>query len=522
MKRLVLSFVLLPLVSLIPSLVQGRTSAPARSQLRSEESPQQRTNQAKEPKPDAELESIVGMAAGVPAEFGADVLIRLAESNKIKQRSLKIELLTRAFYLAESAQQPVRQASLGGTSVDTRSGYFSKAFDLAVDTLSLQSRVVGAMAGLDPHNARKLFSEIRLPDLRLLSCDDPLVYDLTSFYQTLTNLVNSGFTSKEKTEGLDLAFFEPYARGIQFHAQVGPLAKLLDEVHVRPRQRREMADLFAGALGRVRGDARSFTAALTIHNFDLLAPVTDLIAKLEETENVSPALLQALRAYLVANSQNERCADLFFSGQDPKSLPQPVQDFNEWLAKRAHGPEIAPIDTDELKGAQIMPRPKYHEYWQSPAAKSLLTGNKSLRWGGRDGTTRLSVDERKSFAWDSQLTDYLKQLEAWNAEDEDSPADFFHQKCVLYESLAELVPEKSQRVKIIDRFVRFLELNTFQTESRIEWFLHVEGFLSRSATASDEAVTEVIQAFLRSRDPVLSLYARLERWAPQHLHTARQ
>jgi hypothetical protein len=115
MKRLVLSFVLLPLVSLIPSLVQGRTSGSARSQLRSEQSPQQHTNQAKEPKPDAELESIVGMAAGVPAEFGADVLIRLAESNKIRQRSLKIELLTRAFYLAESAQQPVRQASLAST-----------------------------------------------------------------------------------------------------------------------------------------------------------------------------------------------------------------------------------------------------------------------------------------------------------------------------------------------------------------------------------------------------------------------
>jgi hypothetical protein len=42
------------------------------------------------------------------------------------------------------------------------------------------------------------------------------------------------------------------------------------------------------------------------------------------------------------------------------------------------------------------------------------------------------------------------------------------------------------------------------------------------ATVSDEAVTEVTQAFLRSRDPALSLYARFERWAPQHLHTARQ
>jgi hypothetical protein len=115
MKQLFLSFVLLPAVSLIPSLLQGGTPGPARLQLKSEPSDKQRTNQVKEPKPDAELVSLVGMAAGVPAEFAADVLIRLAQSNKITQRSLQIEPWTRAFYLAESAQQPAgRGPVLGG------------------------------------------------------------------------------------------------------------------------------------------------------------------------------------------------------------------------------------------------------------------------------------------------------------------------------------------------------------------------------------------------------------------------
>jgi hypothetical protein len=471
-------------------------------------------------KPDVELETIIGMAAGVPAEFGADVLIRLAQSNKITQRSVKIDLLTRAFYLAGSAQQPVRQSALAGTEVDTRSGYLGRAFDHALDTLSLQSRAVSAMVGLDPQKARTLFSEIRLPDLRLLSCNDPLVYDLTSFYQALTNLMNSGFTPKEKAEGRDLAFLEPYARSIQFHAQAGPFAKLLDEVHVQARQRREMADLLAGALERVRGDARSFTAATTIYKFDLLPPITNLLTKLDETEDLSPALLQALRAYLVANSQNERCADLYFNGQDPKSLPQPLQYFNEWLKTRGQSAEIAPIDTEELKGAQILPGPTYQAYWRSPAAKALLTGTKRLRFG--DSGTQISLDERKSFSWSLELSDYLRELESWKPDDRDTLADFFHQKCVLYESLVELVPEKRALLKIIDSFVRFLELNSFQTESRIEWFMHFEGFYSTAAMASDEAVTEVTQALLRSRDPTLSLYARLERWAPQHLHSACQ
>jgi hypothetical protein len=518
MNRRVLSFPLT--VSLASFLIHGMLLAPARSQLKYEKSAQERNNPAKQSKPDAETETIVSLAAGLPAEFGADVLIQLARSNKIAQPSLKIDLLTRAFYLAESVQQPVKQAALAGTAVDTTSGYRGRAFGLGLDTLSLQSRAVGAMVGFDPQKARRLFSEIKFPELRPLSCDDPLVYDLTSFYQELTNLMNTGFTSKEKTEGRDLAFLEPYARSIQFHAQVGPFARLLDEVQVRAQQRRELSDLFASALDRVRGDARSFTAVVTISKFDLLPPIIDLLTKLEETENPSPALLQALRTYLVANTQNERCADMFFNGADPNSLPLPIHHFNEWLKTLTKSGEIAPIDAGELKDAQILPRPNYHVFWQSPVAKRLLTGIKRLRFG--DSDKQLSVDERKSFSWSLQLADYLKELESWRPDDEDSPADFFHQKCVLYESLVELVPERRERLKIIDSFVRFLELNSFQTESRIEWFLHVEGLFSRGAMASDEVVTEVIQALLRSRDPTLSLYARLERWAPQHLHSTRQ
>jgi hypothetical protein len=508
-------------VSLTLLMFQGGNSGTPRQSLRGEQSVQRPTNRPKEPKHDAELENIIAAASGVPAEFGADVLIRLTQSNKIAQRSLKVDLLMRAFYLADSAQQRVKQAALAGTTVDSRSGYLAYAFDNKLDRLSLQSRVVAAMVGLDPRSARRLFSEIRISGLKSLTCEDPLVYDLTSFYQALTALMSGGFTSKERAEGVDQAFLESYVRDIQFHAQVGPVAQLLGEVHLPTRQRREMADLFAGVLGRVRGDARSFAGAVTVYKFDLVPRVTRLMNSLEENGDSSPALPRELRKYLVANIQDERCADLSFNSQDATSLPPPVQHFNEWLKMSGQSAGIGPIDRDEVRGAQIRPGPKYHEYWRSPAARTLLVGIQSLRWGNRKDEA-LSADERKSSVWASQLSDYLKQLESWQADDQDSPADFFHQKCNLYEALVELVPEKLERLKIIDAFARFLELNAFQTESRMEWFLHVESFFSRAATAGAEVVAEVIQALLSSRDPTLSLYARLERWAPQHPPSARQ
>src|SRR5260370_776187 len=47
-----------------------------------------------------ELQAIVDGVATVPAEIGSDVLLRLAESNRVSKSIVKIRLLTRAFELA--------------------------------------------------------------------------------------------------------------------------------------------------------------------------------------------------------------------------------------------------------------------------------------------------------------------------------------------------------------------------------------------------------------------------------------
>jgi hypothetical protein len=166
-------------------------------------------------------------ASGVAPEFGADVLIRIAESGKVVDRTLRLNLLERAFYFASAVDTPVQPA----TSVfvtDTRSGYLALSFSmLKLDKLSLQSRVVADILPISAKKARVLFDEIKLPILTPVSCAEPLTYDVSAFYKTASQIAQDGFSATEKQKELRLALLQPYVGVLQSHVQVRPAAQLL-------------------------------------------------------------------------------------------------------------------------------------------------------------------------------------------------------------------------------------------------------------------------------------------------------
>lgn len=472
----------------------------------------QRSSSTGETKRDPKLQAIIDMAAGAPPEFGADVMIRLAESKSITERAFKTDLLKRAFYSAEAAQQPVPRVSMPGTLVDTRSGYMSGAYGMKMDRLSLKLRAVNALLPLDSKTARELFEQMQFPDLQPLGCEEPLSYDLAFFYQTLANVVRDGFTAKEKLEEHHSAFLMPYVR-VRYHAQVRPVARLLLDLDLSPAQLGGLANVFAASLQRVQQDRRSFTHAARSSALDAIA---GLIRKLDAKEVSSIALVRASREYLLTNFREGVCLDVMRAPASKSSLPEAlqyfIQRFNEGLGPTAamRSAKIAPISGEEMQDTHAGPEANVHAYWQSSPAQELLRDIKKLRFG--DKTERLSAEERTTFGWSAQLADFLKELESWKP-DADDAGDFFHQKSVLYEGLIELTLAGPERSRIIDSFVKFMGQNYFQRESRIEWFWHVNHLLAQPPGKDKE---EVVEAFLNSRDFSLNLYANLERWAPRN------
>jgi hypothetical protein len=468
------------------------------------------TPSSQETKRNVELNSIVDLAAGIPSEFGADSLLRLVESAKITDRLLKAKLLEKAFYLAESAQQPIKLVGIPGSLVDTRSGYLAMAFRLNLDKLSLQSRAVIDLLQLDRIKGEKLFEQIRFPTLKPLGCEESLTYDPSSYYQALDSILNDGSIAKEESERRVIVFLQPAVTEISSHTQVSPVAKALTSLNLPSGELEDMTSLFIGSMEKLQRDERSFAVMATQYN--ALGAMARLVSRLDHEGLPTANALQVLRQYVIRNLQDCRCPDN--EKREKTSLPRAAQDFNELFGAALVSAKLNPIRSNELQSYKLGPAPSFHPYWQSPTSKELLAGIKRLRFG--TGGTPVSVAERKTAGWNSQLSDFLAELELWKSTDEEGAGDFFHEKCVLYTGLIDLIPPGPEQSNVIRSYGTFLELNSVQGTNGIEWFWHVKDLLERlSATKEDKGRTHVLDVFRDSRDPTLNLYARVEAWLSQ-------
>ena len=101
------------------------------------------------PARDRALEALVFDVAGSPAEFSADLLIRLAGSAAVADPDWKRELLEIAFRRAYGVQEPYKRTA-PNASVDSRAGGFTRAYATGLDALTLQVRAALAMLPVDP------------------------------------------------------------------------------------------------------------------------------------------------------------------------------------------------------------------------------------------------------------------------------------------------------------------------------------------------------------------------------------
>lgn len=453
------------------------------------------------------VETLINYARSTTAEFGADILIRIADSKAITNKPRKRELLEDAFRLAGRAQQPIRRAALTGTRVDTRSGYLSSAFNLKLDTLSLQCRAVKAMSSVDPEKARELFGQIPKPRLEPLDCKDALVYDVSDFYETLTDVVRATFKPQETLRGEHISFVEQYVDSMASPVQIEPLAKTILSLKTSRAQLQSLLHSFSVALSRISGDDRSFSVPW--------ASGAGSIARMAEIckgkKILTDELLESFRAYLVKHITASRCADTAAKSDQRSREAAQIDFFNGnlrfagYLSKES----IRPINDDDIKPAKIEGAAKYYEYWESPKSKALLSRIRKLRFSPTGKP--LSDTEKQEAEWQWQLAQSLTDLKSWRADDEKSEADYFHQKCILFNALLEIVPASHTRDDIMYDFVAFVSDSNLQKDSPEEWFLHANAILNKAHSYQGDERSKMLEALSKSKSAVIYLYAELER-----------
>ena len=450
-----------------------------------------------------DMQALVDLSHSAPPEFAADALLRIVESGRIENRDAKRDLVEQAFRLAPHAQEPIRRVSIPGSQVDTRSGYRGAAMKLGLNALSLECRAIRDMLPLNRERARELFSSIAKPRLEPLSCDDPLVYDVDDFYQTLQQIVSSAFTPAERQKDEDVHFLTTYLSGITAHAELAPAARAIVSLNLTPAQFEVAEGTLLAKFETVGHDDRSFSVAAD----GLQDAVSGLALSAAHEGLGTEGIVRAFRKYLVANLSGARCEDNVGVTTHASQAVKAV----DWFNKQFHG-DTAPIQRDEMQPSSVDGSAKIEPYWQSGEAKQILKDAKALRFSPQDRP--LSASERNTPEWKQALGEVLAEVESWQPTAEASASDYFHQKAIVYEALLELAPGGDDRNKILAAYAAFLAGSEAQQESPVEWFWHAQDTLERLRNTGGGDPAQLLAAYKNSGNVVLSLFAALDAKAP--------
>jgi hypothetical protein len=482
-------------------------SAQQKQPIRSGKIEQDGSEGEKKQKQRLDTEIFLSKARSLPVEFAADMLIRVAESDRVNSKEWKQQLLEEAFRTAANAQQKIKKRALSGSAIDTRSGYLAMAFALGLDALSLQCRAVKAMMAVDKRRAKDLFKEIPSLKLKPLTCVDPLIYDVAGFYEIMNLLAQGSFDAKEIRKNENVNFIQSYIETITSPIQVEPIAKVLFSLTLARAQMEMLIHSLSVAIKNITPDDRSFSQTTT--EFSTLPAVLRLAESCRQKKISNTELIESFRAYLLKCLQASRCADNV-GDKSPAHITTYVNFFNNTLRLEVfpNEKEIPAIAGDDIKTETVNDTIKTYPYWASAKSRNVLLRVKKLRFG--NGTQELSSKDRESQEWQWQMNQFLTEMSDWEVADEETAADYFHQKCITFRSVVEMVPEGVWRDKILSDFVTFIGDSPLQQSDPLEWYFQANYLLEKFRTAQGDGREKMIEMFNHSHSTVLSLYSEMD------------
>jgi hypothetical protein len=453
--------------------------------------------------PSPEIQSVIDLAHSAPPEVAADALIRIAALGQVSKPQ-RVELLEQALGLALFAPQPYKKRTALARSIGS-SGFLNRAYEQELDSLSLQLRAVDGLLLLAPQKAREHFLEIAPLRLPPLNCDDFLVYDVDRFYDVLGRVASQTFSPKEVREGEPTKFLAGYISTITSASQVSPVARLLEDAPVKDADFQSLITAFAGALGRISSDDRSFLMGARAAG----AWIQRLAEQCQKRQIPPMVLLEAYRQFLAAHFAGARCAD------DSKNIwtasPENITSlFNEKLATAP----LQPIDPGTMVPSKTDGEAKGLEWCEDAECKAMREQYRALIFSD-NGRANQSVD-REQNQWQAKARDFLAAMASWTQSTGLTPLQQFREKISLFNELLIVVPNGQTREFVLQSLLEFLIQNRLPEENRMEWLLPVNQLAGRVGL-DPAGWGETANDLRRANDSVIVLSMALEAIAPRPL-----
>lgn len=448
--------------------------------------------QERQPRRDQTIEGVQSEAGSVPPEFEADLLIRLSQLPKV-DKSWRAELLDAAYMRAYSAPEQYRRTTNQQIPADSRQGAQLFANVTALTRVTLQVRAVNLMTYVDPSHARDLFEWI---DLNLAPgvCADPLAPAVDDYYSTLGLIARTAY-SRNRGDGLN--FLELYLWRAHLPSEMPAVARTIQRFRNGPIEAAYFEGLLRLILQGGSIDASGFSSAA----LDIISRIADLQIADAAIGVPGSTAMEALRTYLIAQLRAPRCADNVTATVTPSTFGAAL--------RRTRSDDVKPIDADAARPLSILRAAQFDMLWGSGDAARLRAAAASLRG---PGTSVLPLRVRQTPEWRAQADRLLTDVEQWSGLSEALERDYFYEKSALFTWLLELIPPGPLHTRAVRAFVEFLRRMENDVSRRTLWFAFVNRLLELAHGGSR---AEVLSAMEESHQPVLSLYARLERLAPE-------
>ena len=431
----------------------------------------------------------------LPPEFAADITLQVIENATSLSAYQQRRSLKNAFDKAALDQDDVARRPWGTSVEETSEGLHAIASSIGrLDRVSEQSRVVQKIAKIDPARAKAELEMIALPRFDPPPCRANWFYLPDAYYEAVATVTLGDFSPKEISSGQRGEVLTSVVSRVVSHSQLPPVTRLIRVSGLSSAELANLVSPYIYALDSLRGDSHSFYAT----NQQSVDEFVALIARLDEQGVGVFPVITSFRKYLVANFKAVPCSP--FKDQASGRLPLGVQEFNNKLLDRLKAAGLTTITHDEIENEARDASPTESEppRWDSNEMSDLTL---SLQ--------KLPDMSKENGSLETKYREYLLRLNGWSNQT-DTETAFFHHKAMLYFGVIERLSPSALRTGVLMDFVKFLEQNSYQQVSKVDWFFYARRLLDLGDKPADRS--DVIDALNRSSDPVLNLYGRLESW----------
>jgi hypothetical protein len=434
------------------------------------------------------VEALANDASAVPAEFAADLFIRIASSPSLDDRTRKRELLENAFMRAYGAQESFKRAA-PAAPIDSQAGGVARAYATGLDTLTLQLRAVAGLASVDAARARELFDAVSFYQPPA-TCDSPLVPVADEYYGTLATIARRTFANTAEGHAAALRFFEIYLWRAHLPSDIPAVVRAVRAMRLSRVEAGYFEDTLNAIVDHVDTDARGFAT----YGLDIVPKMTELADADRIAGVLGESLMRAERKLLVAQMSAARCSD--------SAAETPIaESFNTIVRRRDIALDlVAPLTNADVRPVKVLAAALPQWYWQTEGARRLVFALLALR-DSAAGPRSVLIKRREE--WQAAALQYLTDLELWNGAGEPIERDYFDQKSLLYDVYLNTLLPGALRTRTAQSFADFIARSDTGRLPRALWFANVTRLLEHGDIATS--------AMEQSGHYLLTLYARAER-----------